>query len=239
MIARTSRVEVVNRRELDIVDITEINQIVVMIKSNDCLDAGTKQVDMSPPEVIYAGAISSATKSRPAHLFGKFTPFLSLISSSLLSSTFPRLSPPSSSSSFSAAPVALSTPTPASYPHTWPLHQPTTLLRTQRTRMPSPPSSFPIMPARSSVRVRTSSASQSSHSASQGVYSSVIGQSPGQSALPLKVGPTSTLIPFQQGYRHAQYVIQYLIWFPLTFPQFSLTRGSSSSPLESSFLASA
>src|SRR5258706_11474173 len=105
-----------------------------------------------------------------------------------LSPSVPPLSSSPSSSS-STASVTLSTPTPASYPHPWPLPQPT-LLRTQRTPMPSPRSSFPIMPARSSVRVRTSSASQSSHSASQGVYSSVIGQSPGQSALPSKLAPT-------------------------------------------------
>lgn len=132
---------------------------------------------------IISSEFGHQTRSRPAHLFvylfGKSTPFIfHPLSPPLLSS------PPSlplnivvgvvSSARRSFHASIVSAP--------W-LLQPTPL-RTQRTRMPSPRSSSPIMPARSSVRVPTSSASQSSRSASQGVYSSAIGQSPGQSALP-------------------------------------------------------
>lgn len=143
---------------------------------------------MSPAGHLCRGeSVRPPDRDSPIYL-GNLPLFLSLTLSPLL--PLPLLSPPSSSSlssSFVIDSVRHSFHA-ASYPHPWPLLQPT-LPHTRRTRMPFLRSSFLIMPARSSVRVRTSSASQSSRFASQDVYSSAIGQSLGQSALPSNLAP--------------------------------------------------
>lgn len=133
-----------------------------------------------PWKRVRGGSESDRSPNRNSPIYlGNSPPF----SPSILS---PLPSPPlfPASSSLSTAPPTRYTV--ALYPPPWPL-QPT-YLRTQRTRMPSPRSSSPTTPARSSAHVLTSSVSQSSRSASPGVCSLAIGRSPGQSALPIDSG---------------------------------------------------